>query len=112
MMHPRRGTPTLLCAGVGQALRKATGCAGVRAHEYWRSDKRPRFRELHALKETVMRILPIVLAFAAIGASAQTIDSGQADQERRERNREEALASYRAGNTKSTSAKGRKETNQ
>lgn len=36
-------------------------------------------------------------AFAVVGASAQTIYSGQADQERRERNREEALAAYRAG---------------
>ncbi|MEO8310045.1 MAG: hypothetical protein ABI520_02640 [Caldimonas sp.] len=47
-----------------------------------------------------MKIMPrIVLAltaFAAIGASAQTVYSGQSDQERRERNREEALANYRA----------------
>ena len=35
-------------------------------------------------------------AFAVVGASAQTIYSGQADQERRDRNREEALAAYRA----------------
>ena len=47
-----------------------------------------------------MKIMPkIVLAltaFAAIGASAQTVYSGQSDQERRERNREEAIANYRA----------------
>ena len=44
-----------------------------------------------------MKLLPIVLAFAAVGASAQTYYTGQADQERRDRNREEALANYRAG---------------
>ena len=59
-----------------------------------------------------MKIMPIVLAFAAVGASAQTIYSGQADQERRERNREDALASYRAGNTTSTSAQVRQETHE
>ena len=46
-----------------------------------------------------MKLLPIVLAFAAVGASAQTYYTGQADQERRDRNREEALESYRAGHT-------------
>ena len=47
-------------------------------------------------------------AFAVVGASAQTIYSGQADQERRERNREEALAAYRADHgTSSTSASTR-----
>ena len=49
-----------------------------------------------------MKLLPIVLAFAAVGASAQTYYTGQADQERRERNREEALANYRAGHTNAT----------
>ena len=44
-----------------------------------------------------MKLLPIVLAFAAVGASAQTYYTGQSDQERRDRNREEALADYRAG---------------
>ncbi len=56
-----------------------------------------------------MKIMPkIVLAltaFAAIGASAQTVYSGQSDQERRERNREEALANYRAGNTSTTASR-------
>jgi len=49
-----------------------------------------------------MKLLPIVLAFAAVGASAQTYYTGQADQERRERNVEEALANYRAGHTNAT----------
>ena len=52
-----------------------------------------------------MKLLPIVLALAAAGASAQTYYTGQADQERRDRNREEALADYRAGHmTASTSS--------
>jgi hypothetical protein len=41
-------------------------------------------------------------AFAIVGASAQTVYSGQADQERRDRNREEALAAYRADHGTST----------
>jgi hypothetical protein len=45
------------------------------------------------------KIVLALTAFAAIGASAQTVYSGQADQERRERNREEALANYRANTT-------------
>jgi hypothetical protein len=49
-----------------------------------------------------MKLLPIVLAFAAVGASAQTYYTGQADQERRDRNREEALADYRAGHMNAT----------
>jgi hypothetical protein len=49
-----------------------------------------------------MKLLPIVLAFAAVGASAQTYYTGQADQERRDRNREEALESYRAGHMSAT----------
>jgi acyl-coenzyme A synthetase/AMP-(fatty) acid ligase len=56
-----------------------------------------------------MKIMPkLVLAltaFAAIGASAQTVYSGQSDQERRERNREEALANYRAGTTDTTTTR-------
>ena len=49
-----------------------------------------------------MKLLPIVLAFAAVGASAQTYYTGQSDQERRDRNREEALESYRAGHMSAT----------
>ncbi|HZW75933.1 MAG TPA: hypothetical protein VFF43_20450 [Caldimonas sp.] len=49
-----------------------------------------------------MKLLPIVLAFAAVGASAQTYYTGQADQERRDRNREEALENYRAGHMSAT----------
>ena len=47
--------------------------------------------------KTMPRIVLALTAFAAIGASAQTVYSGQADQERRERNREEALEHYRSG---------------
>jgi hypothetical protein len=50
-----------------------------------------------------MKLMPkIVLAlsaFATMGVSAEMVYSGQSDQERRERNREEALSHYRAGNT-------------
>jgi hypothetical protein len=53
---------------------------------------------------TMPKIVIALSAFAAIGASAQTVYSGQADQERRERNREEALSHYRDGTTNSTSA--------
>jgi acyl-coenzyme A synthetase/AMP-(fatty) acid ligase len=50
-------------------------------------------------------------AFAAIGASAQTVYSGQADQERRDRNREEALSAYRGtSNTSATTTSERKST--
>jgi hypothetical protein len=45
------------------------------------------------------KIVLAMTAFAAFGAGAQTVYSGQADQERRDRNREEALSKYRAGNT-------------
>ncbi|MGZ8259626.1 MAG: hypothetical protein ACXWUL_03635 [Caldimonas sp.] len=48
-----------------------------------------------------MKILPKIAlalsAFAVVGASAQTVHSGQADQDRRDRNREEALAKHRTG---------------
>lgn len=44
------------------------------------------------------KLVLALTAFAAIGASAQTVYSGQSDQERRERNREEALSNYRANN--------------
>jgi hypothetical protein len=49
-------------------------------------------------------------AFAVVGASAQTIYSGQADQERRERNREEALAAYRAEHGTAADARTSRET--
>ena len=54
----------------------------------------------------------IVLALGAVatfGVSAQTVYSGQADQERRERNREEALSQYR-GTATTTSTAERRET--
>jgi hypothetical protein len=51
--------------------------------------------------KTLPKIVLALSAFAAVGASAQTVYSGQADQERRERNREEALANYRNGTTSS-----------
>jgi hypothetical protein len=50
-----------------------------------------------------MKLLPIVLAFAAVGAGAQTYYTGQADQERRERNVQEALDNYHAGHMSGTS---------
>ena len=43
------------------------------------------------------------LALASCAAGAETYYNGQSDQERRDRNREEALANYRAG-TSTTSA--------
>ena len=48
----------------------------------------------------------IVLALSAraLGVSAETYYSGQADSERRERNREEALANYRAGHSSVSAA--------
>ena len=52
--------------------------------------------------KTMPRIALALSAFAAVGASAQTFYSGQADQERRDRNREEALAAYEGGHTSST----------
>jgi hypothetical protein len=45
--------------------------------------------------KTPSRLVLALLALASCAATAQTIYSGQADQERRERNREEALANYR-----------------
>lgn len=47
--------------------------------------------------KTSPRLVLALLAVASCAASAQTIYSGQADQDRRERNREEALEHYRAG---------------
>jgi hypothetical protein len=54
------------------------------------------------------KLVLALTAFAAVGASAQTVYSGQADQDRRERNREEALAAQR-GNTTSMTTAERKE---
>ncbi|HEY2560110.1 MAG TPA: hypothetical protein VGI48_10420 [Caldimonas sp.] len=51
------------------------------------------------MKTMMPRIALALSAFAVVGASAQTYYSGQADNERRERNREEALADYQAGHT-------------
>jgi len=55
-----------------------------------------------------MKIIPkIVLAltaFAAFGAGAQTVYTGQADQERRDRNREEALTKYRGTTSTATTS--------
>lgn len=48
------------------------------------------------------KIVVALGALAVFGASAETIYSGQADQERRERNREEALVHYRGDATTST----------
>ena len=50
------------------------------------------------------KIVLALTAFAAVGASAQTVYSGQSDQERRDRNREEALGHYRSGASTSTSS--------
>ena len=49
--------------------------------------------------KSMPKIVLALSAFATFGASAEMFYSGQADAERRERNREEALASYRAGHT-------------
>jgi hypothetical protein len=51
------------------------------------------------MKTMIPRIALALSAFAVVGASAQTYYTGQADNERRERNREEALADYQAGHT-------------
>jgi len=48
--------------------------------------------------KTSPKLVLALLAVVSCAASAETYSS-QADQARRERNREEALASYRAGNT-------------
>lgn len=52
--------------------------------------------------KTSPRLVLALLAVASCAASAQTIYSGQADQDRRERNREEALEHYHAGSTTTT----------
>ena len=48
------------------------------------------------------KIVVALGALAVFGASAETVYSGQADQERRERNREEALSHYRGDSSSST----------
>lgn len=57
---------------------------------------------IHSLPGTVMKILPtlvlVLTAAATCAAGAETSFSSQADQERRDRNREEALEHYRAAN--------------
>ena len=54
--------------------------------------------------KNLSKIVFALSAFAAFGANAQTVYSGQADQERRDRNREEALTKYRAGSTTTAAA--------
>jgi hypothetical protein len=49
--------------------------------------------------KTLSKIVLALGAVASFGATADTYYSGQADAARRERNREEALADYRAGHT-------------
>lgn len=49
--------------------------------------------------KTLPKIVLALGALASFGVSADSYYSGRADTERRERNREEALANYRAGNT-------------
>ena len=51
------------------------------------------------------KIVLALSALAAFGASAQTVYSGQADQDRRERNREEALSHYRGAATSPASTR-------
>ena len=50
------------------------------------------------------KIVLALSALATFGVSAETYYSGQADAERRERNREEALANYRAGHSSVSAA--------
>ena len=56
--------------------------------------------------KTSPKLVLALLAVASCAAGAQTYSS-QADQERRERNREEALANYRAGATTTTTGERR-----
>lgn len=49
--------------------------------------------------KTLPKIVLALGALASFGASADSYYSGRADAERRDRNREEALANYRAGHT-------------
>jgi len=54
--------------------------------------------------KTMPKIVLALSALATFGVSAETYYSGQADAERRERNREEALANYRAGHSSVSAA--------
>src|SRR3982751_4173767 len=105
MMHRRRSTPTSRRVGVGRALGKAPGCISLTRLRHSLPHERPRRAPSHVLEEPPMKTLPTIVlalsAFATVGVSAQAVYSGQADQERRERNREEALAHYRTGATTS-----------
>ena len=56
------------------------------------------------------KLVLALLALAYCAAGAQTVYSGQADQERRERNREEAMSHYRSGATTTTTTGERRET--
>lgn len=58
----------------------------------------------------VRKLVLVLTTVAAASVGAQTIYSGSADQERRERNREEALSHYRTGSTtRSTATEERSE---
>ena len=58
--------------------------------------------------KTSPKLVFALLALASCAAGAETYYSGQADQERRDRNREEALQNYRADSgSSSTSARAR-----
>jgi hypothetical protein len=61
--------------------------------------RRPRTTLENTDMKIPSKIALALSAFAVVGASAQTVYSGQADQERRDRNREEALAAWRADHT-------------
>jgi len=60
--------------------------------------------------KTPSKIALVLGAFAVVGASAETYYTGQADQERRERNREEALAAYEAHHPSDATVRGDRET--
>jgi hypothetical protein len=59
--------------------------------------------------KTSPKIVLALLALASCAAGAQTVYSGQADQERRERNREEAMANYRANSDTSSTTRERRD---
>ena len=61
--------------------------------------------------KTSPKIVLALLALASCAAGAQTVYSGQADQERRERNREEAMANYRANSDTSSTTTTRERRN-
>ncbi|MDQ6638935.1 MAG: hypothetical protein M3Z15_04630 [Pseudomonadota bacterium] len=62
--------------------------------------------------KTSPKLVLALLAMASCAAGAQTVYSGQADQERRDRNREEALSNYRSstGTTAPMATRERRET--